>query len=108
MKRRFLIIFFLQDDVQHKVAKFFTKINQYFVNEQIEGAIPENFISRQVKKQYEELKKITDDKDEIFNSMVQFFLAKSKLPVDMTNLKAAACIVAYFIQLCEVFDAPAK
>lgn len=32
--------FFLCDDVQHKITKFYVKINQYFINEQREGAMP--------------------------------------------------------------------
>ncbi|MCR5764415.1 MAG: hypothetical protein K6G09_00390 [Treponema sp.] len=98
--------FLLQDDVQHKVTKFFNKINQYFVDEQREGAIPADFVTKQVHEQYVALKATCCSKQEIFNEMTSFFLTKAKLPTGYN--RAAQCVVAYFIQLCEVFDVSAE
>ncbi|MBQ1627688.1 MAG: hypothetical protein II098_00830 [Treponema sp.] len=98
--------FLLQDDVQHKVTKFFSKINQYFVEEQREGAMPADFVTKRVHEQYEALKETCNDKLEIFNALTGFFLTKAKLP-DEYN-RAAQCVVAYFVQLCEVFDVPTE
>lgn len=98
--------FLLQDDVQHKVTKFFNKINQYFVDEQREGAMPADFVTKRVHEQYKALKETCSNKLEIFNAMSNFFLTKSKLPEGYT--RAAQCVVAYFVQLCEVFDVPSE
>lgn len=98
--------FFLCDDVQHKITRFYVKINQYFVNEQREGAMPTDFILKKVNRQYKELKKSSVNKQQIFDSMSQFFLSQAKLSSEY--LIPAKCIVSYFIQLCEVFDAPSE
>mgnify|MGYP003571282744 CR=1 FL=1 len=106
IKRKIPDDFLLQDDVQHKVTKFFTKVNQYFVDEQREGAMPADFVTKQVHEQYVALKAVCSSKHEIFNEMTNFFLTKAKLPADYN--RAAQCVVAYFVQLCEVFDVPTK
>lgn len=98
--------FFLRDDIQHKITKFYVKINQYFINEQREGAMPADFILEKVNQQYKELKKSTNNKQQIFDSMAQFFLTQAKLSSEY--LIPAKCIVSYFVQLCEVFDVPAE
>lgn len=98
--------FLLQDDVQHKVTKFFNKVNQYFVDEQREGAMPADFVTKRVHEQYIALKDTCNNKLEIFNAMSSYFLAKAKLPTGYN--RAAQCVVAYFVQLCEVFDVPAE
>lgn len=98
--------FLLQDDVHHKVTKFFNTVNQYFVDEQREGAMPADFITKRVHEQYVALKETCNNKVEIFNAMGGFFLSKAKLTDEYT--RAAQCVVAYFIQLCEVFDVPAE
>lgn len=98
--------FFLRDDIQHKITKFYVKINQYFINEQREGAMPADFILEKVNKHYMELKKSTTNKQQIFDSMAQFFLTQAKLPSEYSI--PAKCIVSYFVQLCEVFDVPAE
>lgn len=98
--------FFLRDDVQHKITKFYVKINQYFVNEQREGAMPCDFILKKVNQHYKDLKKSPASKQQIFDSMSQFFLSQAKLTSEY--LIPAKCIVSYFVQLCEVFDVPSE
>lgn len=98
--------YFLCCEVQNYVTKFYKKINQFFCEEQKEGAIPSDFILKSVNNQYKKLKENITSKQEIFDSMVNYFLTKTGL--SDSYFRYMKCIVAYFVQLCEVFDVTTK
>ena len=100
--------YLLFSEVHHEVTAFFQLINQCFTNGQREGEKPADFILKCVNSQYKKLKETTEDKDIIFSSMVQFFLSKAGFPGTDAYKRAACCVVSYFVQLCEVFDATAE
>lgn len=98
--------YFLCNEIQNYVTKFYKKINQFFCEEQKEGAIPSDFILKSVNNQYKKLKENITSKQEIFDSMANYFLTKTGLPD--SYFRYMKCIVAYFVQLCEVFDVTTK
>lgn len=98
--------YFLCNEIQNYVTKFYKKINQFFCEEQKEGAIPSDFILKSVNNHYKKLKENITSKQEIFDSMANYFLTKTGLPD--SYFRYMKCIVAYFVQLCEVFDVTTK
>lgn len=80
---------------------FFDSINGLLENMALDGSLNLTFLNQNIRKIYTSLRKSGMSKEEIHSEMVSLFNSKN----DRENLMAAEILFAYFVQLCEVYDA---
>ena len=83
---------------------YFDVIKNAFCAAQENGGKPNSFICNSVHLKYLKLKEKTNDEEEIFKGMEVYFASFAGVEPYCEEVHA---IVSYFVQLCEVFDAPA-
>ena len=84
---------------------YFNVVNEAFCSAAEKGGLPPTFIRKSVRRQYEKLKAKKLDTEAIINGMSIYFASFALLSQDAPEIEI---IVSYFIQLCEVFDAPTR
>ena len=84
---------------------YFDIVNKAFVSAAENGGKPPAFICQCIHNQYLRLKEKYFTEKEIVDNMQNYF---APIALIQPNSPEARIIVSYFIQLCEVFDAPAR
>lgn len=97
----------LKTTVSAFVIKYFPAIDQFFENELKRNSKQMHQVKATINNKYVSLRNLGHEKWKIFELMVNFI--KEHTPnADSYRPKAFEIVVSYFIQLCEVFDAPTK
>lgn len=97
----------LKTTVSAFVIRYFPAIDLFFENEIRRNSKQMSQIKATISNKYVSLRDLGHEKWKIFELMVNFI--KEHTPnAESYNSKAFEIIVSYFIQLCEVFDAPSK
>lgn len=113
------IAYCIKDKIKHNAnlrrklegdLAYFETVNKAFCIASEQGGKPPAFIRECVNRQYLKLKdKKSLTEEDIVNQMKIFFAPFALLnPADETNSDVLRIIVSYFVQLCEVFDAPSR
>lgn len=86
--------------VHNYVINYFSIIRELFKNLTEEKKLNFDFVASTVKTSYLSISDLTNDKDSIFNHLVEWIMSKTN-----TNKRPVCEIfISYFIQDCEVFD----
>jgi hypothetical protein len=90
----------LLNDIRDKVVKYFIFIQETFNNNEISGQNKFNIIATQVRQSFLKADAQNLPQDVVFNSLVEWLDSKTQ------NQSRVACeyIIAFFVQICEVFN----
>lgn len=91
----------LREKIESNVTKYFQVVEEYFM--ELDSGKYEN-ISIQIKSFYIKCSSITEDKEQVFDQIVDWIRIKT----NNGNKIACEIVASFFVQKCEVFDAITK
>ena len=94
---------FLKSTVAGYVIQYYQYIERTMKQLSLENRYNDDLVRAEIKTIYRDMAKKTNDKTQIFQN-----LAGKLSSISNQNILPCSVIIAYFIQSCEVFDAPSK
>ena len=90
----------LRTKIEAYVCTYYNFISEVFKDLAIMDKINFNIIASEINTSYLKCQKENDDKEAIFNGLVQWLQSK----IEGASLGACEVVIAFFVQNCEVFD----